>query len=132
VTNNGRVDQNGRTGILVTGTSNSVKNNAAGSAASKGNGQHGIQVTGGNNTLDSNKANANAGDGFNISGASTKLRYNQSNTGSSGSTKENVGAEYRLIVPAINLGGNKADNIGIPKTTAPRKCPTFPAAGVCE
>jgi hypothetical protein len=46
---------------------------------------------------------------------------------------ENGGFEYNLVSPAVNQGGNKADNSAIPKTTAPPKCPTFPAAGTqCE
>jgi len=32
----------------------------------------------------------------------------------------------------LNQGGNKADNIGRPKASAPAKCASFPAVGPCE
>ena len=32
----------------------------------------------------------------------------------------------------LNQGGNKADNIGLPKASAPLKCASFPAVGPCE
>jgi parallel beta helix pectate lyase-like protein len=134
VSSNGRVDSNGKNGILVNGNNNTIKNNAAGSGAGKGNAKDGIQVVGTGNTLDSNKTSANGGNGINVTATATgtKLKSNQSNNGSSGSSTENVGAEFLLGVAAVNQGGNKADGISIPKTTAPVKCPTFPAAGTCE
>jgi hypothetical protein len=62
----------------------------------------------------------------------TKLKSNQSNTANAGDNKENAGSEYKLDVGATNQGGNKADTIAIPKTSAPQKCPTFSLAGACE
>ena len=32
----------------------------------------------------------------------------------------------------LNKGGNKADNLGLPKASAPAKCASFPAIGSCE
>ena len=41
------------------------------------------------------------------------------------------GAEYRLVNYVTNFGGNnRADNIIVPKTTAPAKCATFPATNI--
>jgi hypothetical protein len=134
-------------GIDVAGSGNTLTKNVAGDK-NKGNGGNGILVVGASNSLTENKANANKGDGFNLSGALTSatanlLKNNVSNTGNSGDVSlENVGAEYRLLnYIKNNGGGNKADNITIPKTS-PTKCPLFPASnatsnltgatGVCE
>jgi hypothetical protein len=127
VRDNGRVNANGLNGILVSGTGNIVRSNR-----SDGNTQDGFNVTGNSNTLQDNKANKNVGDGFEVAGTGNKLKGNASNQGNPGGSSENGGAEYNLLSSAVNQGGNKADNIGIPKTSAPAKCPTFPAAGVCE
>lgn len=133
ILSNSRVDLNTLNGILVTGNTNTIKGNGAGSSAGLGNGQDGIHVTGTGNVLDSNKVSANGGDGIDVSGGSgstgNKLRGNQSNLSNSGGTKENAGAEFRLLGTVTNLGGNKADGIGVPKVTAPQKCPTFPGVG---
>jgi hypothetical protein len=121
------VQTNGGHGIQVSGPSNTIQSNT-----SQGNGRDGFNVTGTTNLLYANTANKNSGDGFVIAGTGTKLQNNQSNTGAPGGLNENKGYEYRLTVGATNAGGNRADSITIPKTTAPAKCPTFPAAGVCE
>lgn len=127
IRDNGRVNGNTLNGLRVTGSNNSLRSNRA-----EENTQDGFNISGNTNTLQDNKANKNRGDGFEISGAGNILKGNASNQGASGGSNENSGAEYRLINAAINQGGNKADNIGVPKTTAPTKCPTFPAAGICE
>ena len=135
VASNGRVDSNAQNGILVTGANNTIKNNAAGSDKAVGNGKDGFRISGAGNLLQDNKANANLGNGFTVSSTATgtKLKNNQSNTSSSGGNKENAGYEYRLDAAVIDQGSNKADTIGTPKTSAPQKCPTFPAAGtLCE
>jgi len=160
VRDNARVDRNSLSGILVTGSSNAIKSNTAGSSSGKGNSGDGFQILGAGNTLDSNTANFNLGDGFEVGASANKLlnnkannnggngfvlttgatdtkwKGNQSNQGAAGGSKENGGFEYLICdtcTGGLNQGGNKADNIGIPKTTAPPKCPTFPAAGTkCE
>ena len=131
VASNGRVDENGQNGILVTGSSNTIKNNAAGSDKAKGNGQDGFRVSGSGNLLQDNKASANLGNGFTVTATAsgTLLKNNQSNTSGSAANKENGGYEFRLYAKAVDQGSNKADGIGIPKTSAPQKCRTFPAAG---
>jgi len=127
IRDNARVDQNGKNGILVSGSGNLIKGNTAGSSAGKGNQQDGFHVTGPGNTFDSNRSSANLGDGFDIAGGTAAqpniLKGNQSNQNNSGSTKENVGPEYRLLGTIKSLGGNKADNVSIPKST---KCRSFP------
>jgi hypothetical protein len=122
---------NGGSGISVTGNQNQLMKNDAGDLA-KGNGADGIRVAGWGNILQANRAQANMGDGFGISGGAAaspnRLKGNQSNTGSSGSSKENKGAEYRLLGHVRNDGGpNKADNIAVPKTSSPAKCANFPS-----
>ena len=119
--------------MLVTGSGNTIKGNAAGSAKKKGNGEKGFSVTGPGNTLDNNKASANLGDGFSISGGTAGspnvLKGNQSNLGNSGGNKENKGAEYRLANTVTSLDGNKADGTSVPKTdndVLKAKCPEFP------
>ena len=125
----GRIDSNGLSGVYVTGSGNTLKNLQAGSDASKGNGTSntfqanvvnlaGIQVTGANNILDNNRQNANKGWGVFVSGASTTVKNNQSNTGSSGSTKENTAAEYRFTVPIVGAVSNKKDNAAFASTAA--------------
>jgi parallel beta-helix repeat protein len=128
-----KADNNGLNGILVTGNGNTIKSNSAGSDKGKGNGLDGIMVSGTGNTLEGNKANANVGNGFTITSTATgtKLKSNESNQTADGGNKENSGYEYKLDAAGINQGGNKADTIGIPKTSAPQKCPTFPAVGTC-
>jgi parallel beta-helix repeat protein len=120
---------NGQSGVLVSGAGNTIYNNSAYS-----NKVDGFKATATGNTFDSNKAYKNTGAGFETTSAATSTKFvnNQSNTGSAGGTSENVGAEYLLGVLGINGGSNTADTIGIPKTTATTKCPTFPAAGKCE
>jgi len=127
IRDNGRVNRNALHGLLVTGSHNTLRSNRADENA-----QDGLHISGASNTLQDNKANKNGGDGFDISGAGNTLKGNASNQGASGGSNENRGAEYNVGATAINQGGNKADNIGVPKTTAPVKCPTFPAAGPCE
>ena len=122
-----RVRGNTLNGLLVTGNQNSLRSNLA-----QGNTQDGLALLGTSNTLQDNKANQNGGDGFDIRGPGTILRGNASNQGSAGGSSENTGAEFNLDAAAINQGGNTADSICVPKTTAPVKCPTFPAAGLCE
>jgi hypothetical protein len=114
-------------GFQIVGNGNLVRGSSATS-----NGRDGFHVTGAGNTLQDDKANKNIDDGFQIGGVGNKLKSNASNQGNAGGSNENFGAEYRLLSPAINQGGNKADNIGIPKTSSPQKCPTFPAVGICE
>ena len=125
----GRIDSNGLSGVYVTGSGNTLKNLQAGSDASKGNGTSntfqanvvnlaGIQVTGSNNILDNNRENANKGWGVYVSGASTTVKNNQNNTGSSGSTKENTAAEYRFTVPIVGAVSNKKDNVAFGSTAA--------------
>jgi hypothetical protein len=124
---------NAANGISVTGSANQLIKNTAGDV-SKGNGGDGIHVAGAGNLLDSNRASANTGDGLEVRGGSAlapnRLKANQSNMGSPGSSKENTGIEYRLADRVQNFGGgNKADNITVPKTSSPQKCPAFPATG---
>ena len=91
----------------------------------------GVIVEGSGNTLKDLRVYSNGGDGVGTaaSATSTTLKNVQSNTGSSGGSSENGGSEYRLGVAAINGGSNKADNVTVPSAG---KCPTFPAAGLCE
>ena len=85
-------------------------------------------VEGPGNTLDGNRVNGNTGDGIHVTAtaAGTTLKSNQSGN------PENGGAEYRLDVNVVDQGGNRADNIRIPKLSAPPKCAFFAAAGTCE
>jgi uncharacterized repeat protein (TIGR01451 family) len=134
-----RVYSNSLSGIRITGSSNTIMSNLA-----ENNLQHGYSVAASKTRLESNTANKNAGDGFNLSGGTSganQLKSNQSNQGSAGGARENTGAEYRLLGTIKSLGGNKADNIAVPKTSKPTKCPTFPStnatvafavAAVCE
>lgn len=136
----GRIDLNALNGLLVTSNNNQVLKNRAASDNNKGNGQDGIKVIGSNNNLEENKANDNGGDGIDVSGGAAsatanKLKKNESNQTSAGGTKENTGAEYRLLNWVKNNGGgNKADNVVVPKTSAPTKCNgagvQFPATNV--
>ena len=130
-------------GIQVTGDRNQVLKALAGDK-DKGNQGDGIRVGGAGNLLQDNRANASGGNGFDVSGgtsaAPNRLKNNQSNT--AGSVTENGGGEYVLLNYVKNDGGgNKADGIVVPKTSAPVKCPAFPAtnatvnfpsASVCE
>jgi parallel beta-helix repeat protein len=112
-------------GFEIAGTLNLVKGNTATSNSSNG-----FLITGSGNTLQDNKANKNIDDGFQIDGVGNKLKSNASNQGKSDGSNENGGFEYNILnFPAINQGGNKADNIGIPSS---KKCLTFPAVGSCE
>jgi hypothetical protein len=118
-------------GIDVAGATNTLSANVAGDGG-KGNGQSGLRVAGAGNSLQSNTARANTGDGFTVtlgtSVSPNRLKSNLSNTGTSGSTLENKGAEYRLTGSVKNDGGgNAADSIVVPKTTSPTKCTAFPA-----
>jgi len=117
-------------GIDVAGATNTLSLNVAGDGG-KGNGQSGFRVAGAGNLLQTNTARANTGDGFTITlgtaASPNRLKANESNTGTSGSTLENKGAEYRLTGSVKNdSGGNKADSIVVPKTTSPTKCTGFP------
>jgi hypothetical protein len=122
-------------GVAATGSGNQILKSLAGDKA-KGNGGDGIHVIGPGNLVQESKAAANGADGLNVSGgtqaAPNRLRSNQSNQsnpGAAGSLTENVAAEYRLRDYVTNFGGgNKADNVLVPKGTSPVKCPTFPAA----
>jgi uncharacterized repeat protein (TIGR01451 family) len=122
-----KVLRNVPNGFLVSGAGNSILSNTI-----DANSGDGVYVTGTNNLFKGNKVSKNNDDGFDISGSGNRLASNASNNGGSGGSSENGGYEYRLTVGAVNLGGNKADGIRIPKTSAPQKCPTFPAAGLCE
>jgi len=123
-----KVGPNAGNGIAVSGTSNTIVSNTC-----QSNALDGILVTGPTNLLDSNKTNSNTGNGIHVqSGSGNKLKNNASNTGNSGSSTENGLAEYQMDVAGVNQGGNKADNIGIPKTSLPQKCPLFPGVGPCE
>ena len=118
-------------GIDVAGATNTLSANVAGDGG-KGNGQSGFRVAGAGNSLQTNTARANTGDGFTVtlgtSVSPNRLKSNQSNTGTSGSTLENKGAEYRLTGSVKNDGGgNAADTIVVPKTTSPTKCTALPA-----
>jgi hypothetical protein len=118
-------------GISVAGNNNQLLKNVAGDVG-KGNAGDGIRLVGWGNLADGNKARSNTGNGFNVSGGTSgspnKLRNNQSNTGASGSPSENQQAEYVWLGWVKNQGGgNKADNITVPKTSNPPKCPAFPA-----
>jgi parallel beta-helix repeat protein len=120
----GTVSENG-TGVEFSAT---ASNNRFRGAKVRNNSGPGIVVEGPGNTLDGNRVNGNTGDGIHVTAtaAGTKLKSNQSGN------PENGGAEYRLDVNAVNQGGNRADNIPIPKLSAPQKCAFFPAAGTCE
>ena len=126
-----RVSQNTGNGIAVTGATNTILANTV--EANKGDG---IQVAAAGTTIDGNLASKNQGDGFDIKGgtaaSSNKLKNNQSNTGGTGTSSENLQAEYRLLNTVTNLGNNKADSIVVPKTTVPKKCDLFPATGVTK
>jgi parallel beta-helix repeat protein len=121
-------------GGTVSGNSTGVEfsatasNNRFRGAKVRNNTGPGIVVEGPGNTLDGNRVNGNTGDGIHVTAtaAGTKLKSNQSGN------PENGGAEYRLDVNAVNQGGNRADNIPIPKLSAPQKCAFFAAAGTCE
>lgn len=121
-------------GGTVSGNSTGVEfsatasNNRFRGAKVRNNTGPGIVVRGPGNTLDGNRVNGNTGDGIHVTApaAGTKLKSNQSGN------PENGGAEYRLNVNAVNQGGNRADNIPIPKLSAPQKCAFFAAAGTCE
>jgi hypothetical protein len=118
-------------GILVSGPTNQLLKPYSGDK-SKGNGGDGIRVTGAGNLIQEGRTNANRGDGLNVAGgtsaAPNRVKSHQSNTGAAGSVTENGLSEYRLLNYVTNFGGNnRADNIVVPKTTAPVKCPTFPA-----
>jgi parallel beta-helix repeat protein len=129
------VHANAGDGIEVVGNSNvAINTNTVGSNG-KGNLGAGIKITGYGNSLTGNTASANGGNGFEVSGGSSTypnlLKNSVSNAGSSGSSTENTGAEYSLFnYVKNNAGGNKADNIVVPKTTAPTKCTAFPATNV--
>jgi len=116
------------TGLRLTATANG---NTFQSAKVFENTGSGVVVEGSGNTIKDLRIYTNGGDGLGTSASatSTTLKNIQSNTGSPGSATENGGAEYRLGVAAINGGSNKADNLAVPSAG---KCPTFPAAGLCE
>jgi hypothetical protein len=128
---------NAGNGFVVVGNSNSIFKGRSGDSG-KGNGTvatqgDGYNVAGFGNAFQESRASANKGDGWDVSGgvmgSPNKFKSILSNTGSSGSaTLENAGSEFRLVGYVLNNGGgNKADNVAIPKTTAPVKCNLFPA-----
>ncbi len=122
---------NGGSGITAAGSAHQLLKNTLGDPG-KGNAGDGIAAAGAGLLLQENRARANAGDGLDVSGgtlaAPNRLRQNQSNTGGAGGNAENGGAEYRLLNVVNNAGGgNKADNVVVPKVSAPAKCPAFPA-----
>ena len=137
---------NGGDGIDVFGASNTLTKPVAGDKG-KGNGGDGIRIAGAGNSVTEGKASANKGIGYELSGGTAGspnvLSKDVSNTGNSGdSSLENGSAEFKLLNSVRNNGGgNKADNIVVPKTSSPVKCATFPntnvtgtfgAANVCE
>jgi hypothetical protein len=119
--------KNGGNGIWVGGNSNQILKARAGEAK-KGNGFDGIHVVGSGNILQENKASANGLDGYDISGgvlgSPNSLKKNLSNTGSSNSSSENGGAEYRLLNYIKNNGENKDDGTTLPNAG---KCPAVNA-----
>ena len=128
---------NGGNGFAVFGDYNQLLKLDSGDRG-KGNSGDGFNVVGASNQLSENDAVANKGDGFDVSGAATsatanKLKKDVSNTGASGSDKENAGPEFRLLGFVKNDGGgNKADSIVIPKTSAPTKGALFPATNLTK
>ena len=74
---------------------------------------------------------SNGGIGFEISGGTVgygkPAEEQREQRRELGSGTENTGAEYSLLnYVKNNAGGNKADNIVVPKTAAPTKCTAFP------
>jgi hypothetical protein len=120
---------NGGHGIAATGTNHQLIKNIVGDKG-KGNGGDGIRLAGTGVLVQETRARGNGGDGVNVSGGTlagpNRLRGNESNTGASDSGTENTGQEYRLLGVVNHATGNKADGIGVPKTSKPQKCPTFP------
>jgi hypothetical protein len=120
---------NGGHGIAASGTGHQLIKIIVGDKG-KGNGGDGVHVAGSGVLVQETRARSNRGDGVNVSGGilagPNRLRGNQSNTGANGSGTENAGSEYRLLGVVSNATGNKADGIGVPKTSASQKCPTFP------
>jgi hypothetical protein len=113
----------------------------------KGNGADGIRIAGTGNSVTEGKSSANKGNGYELGGGTggspNVLSKDVSNTGNSGDASlENTGAEFKFLNSVRDSGGgNKADNIVVPKTSSPAKCATFPntnvtgtfgAANVCE
>jgi hypothetical protein len=43
----------------------------------------------------------------------------------------NLGGPF-MDAAGVSQGGNRADNIGLPKASAPAKCASFPTVGPCE
>jgi hypothetical protein len=130
IKSNGRLNQNGQSGLLASGSGNTIQSNAA-----ESNSGSGFQVTGPANYLQDNKSSKNSLFGFDIAGgtsiAPNRLRSNASNNGSAGGSSENGSFEYQLSDYVKNdSGGNKADGVAIPKTTSPFKCKLFPATNV--
>jgi hypothetical protein len=116
-------------GFAIAGSLNQVLKGRSGDSG-KGNGGDGYNIVGAGNVLTESRALANKADGWDVSGgvmgSPNKFKSILSNTGSSGSSLENVGPEYRLVgYVQNNGGGNKADSVTIP---AAAKCPAFPAS----
>jgi hypothetical protein len=131
IKDNSRVDNNGLSGFVVTGTGNVIRSNAAGSGSREGNGADGFRITGPGTTLDSNKASSNRGNGFSIAGGGAGtaniVKGNLSNRDG-----ENGAAEFLLSGAVSSQGGNKADGKNVPtlnSNPAKRKCALFPAQG---
>ena len=132
---------NGGNGFTVVGNCNKLLKLDSGDR-NKGNGGDGFNVAGYANGLEENDAVANGatasmsaaaamtGNPYNAALAN-KLKKNGSNTGASGSDKENLGAEYRLLNGIKNDGGgNKVDGVTLPSAA---KFPTgFPATNATK
>jgi hypothetical protein len=132
IKSNGRLNQNTLSGLAGAGSDNTIQSNAA-----DDNSGSGFSISGPGNYFQDNKASKNTLFGFDISGGTSskpnRLRSNASNNGSSGGSSENDGFEWQLLDYVKNeSGGNKADGVGIPKTTVPTKCSQFPATNLTK
>jgi hypothetical protein len=132
IKSNGRLNQNTLSGLAGAGSDNTIQSNAA-----DDNSGSGFSISGPGNLFQDNKASKNTLFGFDIAaGTSSKpnrLRSNASNNGSSGGSSENDSFEFNLLDYVKNeSGGNKADGVGIPKTTVPTKCSQFPATNATK
>ena len=123
-------------GLEVIGNGNQLIKNVAGDRA-KGNGGDGIRVAGTTQPADREQVTRQRAATASTSAAArpaplpTSSRRTRAIPGHRRSDTENGLNEFRLAGFVKNDGGgNKADNIGIPKTSAPTKCPTFPNTNV--
>jgi len=132
IKSNGRLNQNTLSGLAGAGSDNTIQSNAA-----DDNSGSGFAISGSGNFFQDNKASKNTLFGFDISGGTSskpnRLRSNASNNGSSGGSSENDSFEFNLLDYVKNeSGGNKADGVGIPKTTVPTKCSQFPVTNATK